>query len=194
MHDVHGQGRHAVAGGVLDEGGGAVEAEREGVEHAGEEGLRVVGAEVRGGVGDQRERRGVGFGEAVERERGDAADDLVLGVAVDVALGHAGAQALLDLRHPLDRALEAHRAAQLLGLAAGEAGDLHRHPQQLLLEDRHAEGAAQDRLERRVRVLDRLAAGAAVQVRVHHLADDRARADDRDLDDEVVEGARLHPR
>ena len=46
-------------------------------------------------------------------------------------------------------ALEAEGAAQLLGLAAGEAGGDHRHAQELLLEERHAERALQDRLEAR---------------------------------------------
>ena len=40
----------------------------------------------------------------------------------------------------------------------------------------------------------RLAAGAAIQIRMHHLPDDRARADDRDLHDEIVEARRLEPR
>ena len=53
---------------------------------------------------------------------------------------------------------------------------------------------AQAALERRVRVGDRLLAGAAPQVRVHRAALDRARADERDLDHEVVEGARPQPR
>ena len=72
---------------------------------------------------------------------------------------HARAQLHLDLLHAL-RSLEAHRAPQLLGLAAGEAGRDHRHPQQLLLEQRHAERALQDRLERRMRIHDRLAPAA----------------------------------
>ena len=48
--------------------------------------------------------------------------------------------------------------------------------------------------QRLVRIVDGLAAGAAVQVGMHHLADDRAGADDRDLDDEVVEVRGLQPR
>ena len=41
---------------------------------------------------------------------------------------------------------------------------------------------------------DRLLAFAAAQIGMHHVALDRAGPDDRDLDDEVVEGPRLHPR
>ena len=38
-----------------------------------------------------------------------------------------------------------------------------------------------------MRILHRLAPGAPVQIRMHHLADDRAGSDDRHLDDDVVE-------
>ena len=97
------------------------------------------------------------------------------------------AQLHLDLLHPPLGPLEAERAPQLLGLPAGEPGGHHRHPQQLLLKQRHAERPRQDRLERGMRVAHRLAPGAAVQIRMHHLPDDRPRPDDRHLHDEVVE-------
>src|SRR6185312_1176096 len=89
---------------------------------------------------------------------------------------------------------ETHRAAKLLGLPAAESRGHHRHPQQLLLKQRHAKRAREDWLQRWMRVDDRLTAGASIQVRVHHLPDDRTRADDRDLDDEVVKDLRLQAR
>src|SRR5262245_42889982 len=61
------------------------------------------------------------FRKPIQRERRDLLHDLVLYGAGDAALGHALAQPALDAGHPLDRALEAHRAAELFGLAAGEA-------------------------------------------------------------------------
>ena len=96
-------------------------------------------------------------------------------------LRHPLAQLHFDLLHPLLGALEAHRAPQLLGLAAGEPGGHHRHPQQLLLEERHAERAREHRLERRMQRHHRLPPGAAIQIRMHHLPDDRPGADDRHL-------------
>ena len=45
-----------------------------------------------------------------------------------------------------------------------------------------------------MRVADRLAPGAALQIRVHHLSDDGPRADDRHLDHQVVEALGLHAR
>ena len=113
--------------------------------------------------------------------------DLFLPRADDAVLRHAVAQPPLDLLHALDRALEAHGAPQLLGLAAGEVGHHHRHAQDLLLEDRHAERAREDRLQAGMRIGDFLALQAALEEGVHHAADDRSRADDRHLDDEVVE-------
>ena len=130
------------------------------------------------------------FGEAVERERGDRLHDLILVRAGDAARRHAGAQPRFDRLHALRRALEAHRAPQLLGLAAGEAGRGHRDAQELLLEERDAEGAFQDRLEAGVEVGHRLASPPALEERVHHAAGDRSRADDGDLDDEIVEAGR----
>ena len=127
------------------------------------------------------------LGKAVEGEGGDRAHDLVLDGAGDAALTHAAAQALLDHRHPLPRAFEAHRPPQLLGLAAGEAGSLHGHAQELLLKQRHAEGALQDRLQTGVGVGDGLAALAALEIGIGHVAGDRPRADDRHLHHQVVE-------
>ncbi len=134
------------------------------------------------------------LGEAVERERGDRLDDLVLVGAGDAARRHAGAQPRLDRLHALDRALEAHGAPELLGLAAGEAGRRHGDAQELLLEERNAERALQDRLEAGVEVGHLLAPPPALEERMHHAAGDRPRADDGDLDDEIVEAGRRVPR
>ena len=129
-----------------------IKAHRPVVEQRREERGGMVRLQVAAGVDEQREAGGVALGKSVERERLDAEDDLLLRLAGDAALAHAGAQLRLDGAHALDRALEAHRAAQLLGLAAGEAGRHHRHAHQLLLKQRHAERALEDRLQRRVRI------------------------------------------
>ena len=87
-----------------------------------------------------------------------------------------------------------HAAPELVGLARREPraldGDAHR----LLLEERDAKRLAEHALEFRFGVVDRLLAFAPAQIRMHHVALDRPRPDDRDLDDEVVEGARLDAR
>ena len=108
--------------------------------------------QIRARVDEQREARRVRLRKSVERKRRDRSDDLLGRVAGDPLPRHAGAQLPFDLLHALLGSLEAERAAQLLGLAAGKSGRHHRHPQQLLLEERHAERARQDRLERRMRI------------------------------------------
>ena len=86
------------------------------------------------GVGDHRETGGVRLRKAVERERRDGADDILLRLAGDSVALHAGTQFELDIRHAFFGALEAHGAAQLFGLAAAESGGDHRHMHQLLLK------------------------------------------------------------
>ena len=125
--------------------------------------------------------------EAVERERGDRVHDLLRRAPPDPLPRHARAELRLHLAHAPRAALEAERAPQLLGLDGAEAGRRHRHPEELLLEERHAERALQDRLEARVQVGHGLAPAPAPDVGMHHVAHDRPGADDRDLHDEVVE-------
>ncbi len=112
----------------------------------------------------------------------------------DAVALHARAQLHFDIRHALFRALEAHGAAQLLGLAARESGGDHRHAQQLLLKQRHAQRAPQHRFERGMQAIGRFPALPAVQIRMHHFAHDGAGPDDRHLHHDVVKAARHHAR
>ena len=84
--------------------------------------------------------------------------------------------------------------AQLVGLAGREAGADDRDPHRLLLEQRHAEGLAEHLLQLGLGIDDGLQPFAPAQIGMHHVALDRARPDDRHLDHQVVEGARLDPR
>src|SRR6185436_9649808 len=99
--------------------------------------------------------------KTIERERGDRVDDLFGGGTVDSLTRHARAQLRLDLGHEALAPLEAERAPQLLRLRRCEAGGHHRHLQELLLEERHAERATEDRLEARMRIRHGLAAAPA---------------------------------
>ena len=82
----------------------------------------------------------------------------------------------------------------LIGLARREAGgddgDLHR----LFLKQRHAQRLAEHRLQFLRGKGDLLQPLAATQIGMHHVALDRPRTHDRDLDDEIVEFFRLQPR
>ena len=84
-------------------------------------------------------------------------------------------------------ALEPERAPQLLGFAAAEPRRHHRHAQQLLLEQRHPQRALEDRLQRRMRICHGFLPLSPLQVGMHHLPDDRTRANQRHFDDQVVE-------
>ena len=141
-----------------------------------------IGARIR----QQREAGGVRLRKSVQRKRRDGRNNLLGHLAGDALLRHPVAQLHFHLLHPPLRSLEAERAAQFLRLAAAETGGDHGHAQQLLLEQRHAQRARENRLERRVRVGHRLAPGTAVQKRMHHLSHDRPRPDDRHLHHDVV--------
>jgi hypothetical protein len=184
--DADGANAEAVALGVFDEDGGGVEAHGLVVEQAAGEGGEVVDLEPGRGVGNEGEAGGVGLGEAVHGEGGDALDDVVLGLGADAVVGHAGAEAAFEVFHALHGAAHADGAAELFGFGAGEAGDGHGHAEKLLLKEGDTEGALEDRFERGVGVGDFLLALAAAHVGVHHFADDGAGTDDGDLDNEIV--------
>ena len=130
------------------------------------------------------------LGKAVVGEGSHLDEDLLGDVTGDAALGHAGEQPLLQLLHPLVRALRAHRLAELIGLGRREAGDVDRHLHQLLLEQRHAERLGQRALEQRMEVGGLFAAVAATDVGMNRAALDRPGTDQRDFDDKVVEFTR----
>src|ERR1700730_1935527 len=90
------------------------------------------------------------------------------------------------LEHLL-RALAAHRSAQPVRLAWGEAGERFRHFHHLILEDDRAERVFQDPLQCWMLVGNLIRgvfaqAPAALDVGVDRRALDRARPYDRDLD------------
>ena len=179
--------------GVLHQRLGRVEAHRLGVQQRRAERGRVVQLQPGRGVDQEGEADRMALGEAEGRERLDLGEDVVGDRAGDAVGGHALIQPVAQPGHLLLAALGAHRPAHLVGLGRAAAGRVDGQPHQLLLEQRHAQGALQRRLQQRVRVGDRLQAVLAAQVRMHRVALDRAGPDQRDLDDQVVEGARLEP-
>ncbi len=174
-------------GGIADEGGRVIETHGLVVEQGAQEGGRVVRLEVGRGVGDERERGGVRFGKTVERERFDARHDFLLRGRRNLSCDHAGAQILFDFLHAFGGALESHGAPELLGLSAGKSRCRHGHADELFLEQWHAQGALQDRLQTGVRIGDRRAAVAALQVGADHLAHDGTRPNDGHLNHQVIE-------
>ena len=134
------------------------------------------------------------FGEAVFAKPLDLAET-AFGEILLIALGQHAADEALAKR--MDRAGFPKRgegAAQPVGLQRAEPGaddgDLHR----LFLKKGHAQGLAQH-LAQFIRGEGHLLlAPAAAEIGVHHVALDRAGADDGHLDDQIVEFARAHAR
>ena len=156
-------------------------------EHPGQEGRRVVGLEPGRLVGRQCERRRMCLAEAERSERLEHLPHL-LDHAKRVAPGQRGRhEPGLHFLLPR-RACE--RAAHLVGrrerAASHDAHDL----QHLLVEDHDPVGLRQHRLEIRVRVDRRLPPLPGLQERPDHVALDRAGPEQRDVDDEVLEGLR----
>ena len=164
------------------------------VEQRRREHVRIAALEPGRGIDQQREARGVAFREAVFAEAFDLAE-AALGEVARIASRHHALDHLGLERADGAGALEGrHGAAQLVGFArreaAGDDGDLHR----LFLEQRHAQRLAEDGFELLGGIRDRLESLPAAQIGMHHVALDRARPHDRDLDDEIVELLRLEPR
>ncbi|GBC80356.1 hypothetical protein HRbin09_01591 [bacterium HR09] len=134
----------------------------------------------------------MGFGKAVKGKRGNTLHDVVGGLAGNAASGHPLPQLPLQLLHALQGAPGPHGPAQLLRLTPGKARRHHGHPHELLLKQRYAQGTLQDGLEVGVGVGHRFPTQAAVEVRVHHLAHDGARANDGHLHHQIVKAPGLH--
>ena len=114
-------------------------------------------------------------------------DDVVLRCRADAVACHPCAQSAFEILHPLHRPPHSHGAAQLFGLCSRETGNCHCHAKKLLLEERHSKSALQHWFKGRMRIGNFFLSLAAAHIRVHHLADDGAGADDGYLHDEVVE-------
>ena len=183
---VHRPHLHAVALQVLDDLRGLVEAHRQRVEQRAGEHRRFVALEPARHVDQQREAGGVRFREAVGAEALDLLEHLRGELAGVAALAHAVEDARLEVLDAAAALPRRHRAPQLVGLARGEAGGDDRQLHHLLLEDRHAQRAAEHLAQRFGGIGHRLESLPAAQVGMHHVSLDRARPHDRDLDHQVV--------
>ena len=179
---------------VLHQRGRLIEPHRLVVEQRRVERRRIVRLEIGTGIDQQGETGRMRFGKAVQRKRRDRQHDAIGHLAGDAVACHALAQQPLHLLHALFGSLEAHRPAQFFRLPSGEPGHRHGHAQQLFLEERHTQRAPENRLEQGVVVGHRLASRPAVEIGMHHLADDGTGANEGDFHHEVVEGGWLEAR
>src|SRR6185503_6287733 len=124
----------------------------------------------------------------------DLPEDLSCEFLRVAALAHAADESLLEWAETALALPGRHRPAQAVRLTARETrcddGQLHH----LLLEDRHAERALEDAFDLGAWVGHRLLPAPPAQVRVNHVALDRAGSDDRYLDHEVVIALGSEPR
>src|SRR5205807_1805827 len=147
----------------------------------------VVELQMSGVIGGERERRCVALAESELREGGDLSEDLIRDRLVDTLRARAADEWAAQLLHVCRAARAAHRTAQHVRGRRREPRGGDRDAEDLLLEEDDTERLFEDRLEQRMRVLDRLAALPPSDVRVDHVPLQGAGPDDRDLDDDVRE-------
>ncbi len=192
----------AVLAGVAHDLGGCIEAHRLAVQQRRREYVGIAALHPGGRIDKVREARGVAFRKTIFAEALDLVEAAFGEIAWIAARRHALDQLVAEILDGADTAERRHGAAQLVGLGRREASGDDRDAHRLLLEQRHAECLAEHLLEfvrvatggRRRRELDLLHTLPAPQVGMHHVALDRPRAHDRDLDDEVIKFVRLEPR
>jgi hypothetical protein len=196
---------HAVAARVLDQLRRLVETHRLRVQQRAGECGGMEAFEPRRGPGEDREARRVRFGKAVFAEALDLLEDAFEIRFVVAAFEHAAADVVAERFEIATTPPGGHRTTQLVGTSCAETCDDLDQLHDLFLEDRHAERAfehyldggislARFALEARLRIDDGLVSFAPTQIRMNHVALDRAGPHDRDLHDEIVEIARLQAR
>ena len=160
---------------------------------------RVIVSEPCRLIREQTECRGMRFWKSEFAERGHLAEDFLRRGFGDAAGEGAGPKFFPEARNQIVRAAAAHRAAQCFRLSRRESGECLADLQDLILIQNHSQrfreafaeqGVIDGRLvgpARRVRAALLL---APAHVRIDRAADDRPRADNRDLDREVLEIAR----
>lgn len=192
MNDGSGLGPNAGTSRIAEQRSDRVEAHRLVVDEADEEFNGMVDLEPTGGIGDEGEGDGVAFRKAIEGKGADGFDYFLLHLDVDVTIRHAITQFFGNCSHAFVGSLEGHGASQFIGFCPIEAGNDHGHAEDLFLEKRNAEGAAQNRFEGWMDTIRWFAAITAVEIGMDEVAHDGAGSNERNFDGEIIEGARLH--
>src|SRR5690606_9801567 len=171
-----------------------IEAHRLAVQQPTEERRGLVAFQPRGHVDEKREARRMRFREAVLAEALDLLEQPLRELGRVAALEHAVDQPLLEVLEAAATPPCRHRSAQLIRLSGREARGDDRDLHDLLLEDQYAERALEHLTDLAARIRDRLLAVTPSEIRMDHVALNRARPDDRDLDHEIVIAARPQAR
>ncbi len=179
---------------VGDDLGRRIEAHRLGIEQSRAEYVGVVMLHPAAGISDLGERGGVAFGEAVAAEPLDLLECALGEVPGIAARDHPADQFVVEMADAPGQLERRHRAAQLVGFGRREPGTDDRDLHRLLLEQRHAQGLLEYRTQFGLGIFRLFLALAPTQIGMDHIALDGPWPHDRDLDHEVVEFRRLHPR
>src|ERR1700722_18863430 len=110
------------------------------VEYGAGERSQITHLEISRSISNERKAGGMRFREAIERERGNVLNNIVLGGSIETVLGHARPQLHLQLLHTLPRASHANGTAQLLCFRTRKISHRHGYAQELFLEQRGAQG------------------------------------------------------
>ena len=110
------------------------------------------------------------------------------------AFDHTSDQLVPENRDPARKLERRHAAAKRIGFRRRETGTDDRHLHRLFLKQRNAQRLFQHTTQFRRGILDFLQPVATAQIGMHHIALDRSRPDDRHLNNDIVERARLQPR
>lgn len=148
------------------------------------------------GLQPRRLVRGHGEGDRVrlaEAVRPERLDDLP-GPLDDLLLVSALASLLREPRlYPSDLVGVRQRPPRVVAEGQGAAGHDRQDLDDLFVEDHHAVRLAQCGLQVRVRTAGRLPPVPGLDERIDHVGRDRPRPEQRDVDDEIVEGLGLQP-
>jgi hypothetical protein len=192
--DIGRQDGDPVLARVADQLGGRVEAHGLAIDQRGGERGRVVVFQIGRGVDQQGETGGVRLGESVFAEPADLLKDALSEFFGQAALAHAVQQFLAKRFDVAVLAPGCHRPAQLIRFARRESRGHHGQLHHLFLKNGNAQRFLQHAADLVVGVRHRLLAGPPPQIRMDHLALDRTRPDDGDLDHQIVVAAGPQPR
>src|SRR5262249_14042785 len=120
-----------------------VKPHRLGIKKRGKKDVRMPAFHPGRGIGNERERGGVGFRKSVRAKTFELSKGSCGKILRITARDHAGDQLLLEAADATGVFKSRHGAAQLVGLAGRKARASDRNAHRLLLEERHAQRLAE---------------------------------------------------
>ena len=171
-----------------------VKTHRLGIEQSSAEDIRVMAFHEGRGIGDDGKAVGMAFRKTVGTEALELFAHAFSEIARMIVLNHAFDQFLTKLIDPSGLLEGRHGTAQLIRSAGRKTrafdGNLHG----LFLEQGYTQRPLQNLAKSRAGIINLLQFLAAPQIRMHHVALDRAWPNDRHLDDDIVKLLRSEAR